>query len=200
MKKQYDPNFEMNVTTIFPGEFYATCRPELISTLLGSCISVVLIDPVNDVCGMNHFMLPGDSSCKTVFMSKKGKYGIFAMELLIDEMVNMGGSQKYFQAKVFGGGNVLPCYSDYTESVPVNNIRFVMQYLSDENIPVISSDIGGIEGRKVYFITEKKAVFVKKIYTPAVREIKAEEERIYINQISNPIHPSIHYAALSATI
>lgn len=200
MKKQYDPNFEMNVTTIFSGEFYATCQAELITTLLGSCISVVLIDPVNDVCGMNHFMLSGDSCHKPVFTSKEGKYGIFAMELLIDKMINLGGCERYFQAKVFGGGNVLPCYSDYTESVPVNNIRFVMQYLSDENIPVISSDIGGIEGRKIYFITERKAVFVKKIYTPAVREIKAEEERIYIGQISNPIHPSIHYAALSATI
>ena len=200
MKKRYDLNFEINVVTIFPGEFYATCRPELVTTLLGSCISVVLIDPVNNVCGMNHFMLPGDSSCKTVFTSKEGKYGIFAMELLIDEMVNMGGSQKYFQAKVFGGGNVLPVCFDYTESVPVNNIRFVKKYLLDENIPVISSDIGGIEGRKVYFITEKKAVFVKKIYTPAVREIKAEEERIYINQISNPIPSSVQYTALSATI
>ena len=198
MKKGYDTNLEMNVTTIFPGEFYATCRAELITTLLGSCISVVLLDPVNKVGGMNHFMMPGDSSCKTVFMSKEGKYGIFAMELLIDEMVNMGGCEKYFQAKVFGGGSVLPSYSDYTESVPSNNIRFVMQYLSDENIPVVSSDIGGFEGRKVYFLTEKKAVFIKKIYTPAVREIKAAEEKSYINQISAP--KAMQYEALSASI
>ena len=53
MKKRYDPNFEMNVITIFPGEFYATCQKELITTLLGSCISVVIIDPVNKVSGMN---------------------------------------------------------------------------------------------------------------------------------------------------
>jgi chemotaxis protein CheD len=198
MKKGYDLSLEMNVTTIFPGEFYATCQDELITTLLGSCISVVLLDPVNNVSGMNHFMLPGDSSCKTVFTSKEGKYGIFAMELLIDEMVNMGGCEKYFQAKVFGGGSVLPSYSDYTESVPVNNIRFVMQYLSDENIPVISSDIGGIEGRKVYFITEKKAVFVKKIYTPAVRKIQAIEEKSYINQISAP--EAMQYEALNTSI
>ncbi len=197
MKKGYDPSLEINVTTIFPGEFYATCQTELITTLLGSCISVVLIDPVNSVCGMNHFMLPGDSSCKTVFTSKEGKYGIFAMELLIDEMVNMGGRRGAFQAKVFGGGSVLPAYSGYTESVPVNNIRFVMKYLLDENIPVISSDIGGIEGRKVYFMTEKKAVFVKKIYTPAVREIKAAEEKSYINQISAP--KAMQYEALSAS-
>lgn len=198
MKKRYDPGFEMNVTTIFPGEFYATCQAELIITLVGSCISVVLIDPVNEVCGMNHFMLSGDSCYNPVFTSKEGKYGIFAMELLIDKMINLGGCKRYFQAKVFGGGSVLPTYSDYTESVPVNNIQFILKYLSDENIPVISSDIGGVEGRKVYFITEKCAVFVKKIYTPAVRKIQAIEERSYISQMVGP--ESIHYEALGASI
>ncbi len=174
MKKRYDPGFEMNVTTIFPGEFYATCQAELISTLLGSCISVVLIDPVNNVCGMNHFMLPGDSCHKPVFTSKEGKYGIFAMELLIDNMITLGGCERYFQAKVFGGGSVLPTYSDYSESVPVNNIRFVMDYLDDNSIPVVSSDIGGSTGRKVYFFTGRQAVFVKKIKTPFIRESEDE--------------------------
>ncbi|MCD6396207.1 MAG: hypothetical protein J7L71_01585 [Spirochaetaceae bacterium] len=198
MKKRYDENFEMNVTTIFPGEFYATCQAELITTLLGSCISVVLIDPVNNISGMNHFMLSGEVCHKTIFASKEGKYGIFAMELLIDKMVNLGGRRGGLQAKVFGGGSVLSSYSEYTESVPVSNIRFVMKYLSDENIPVINSDIGGNEGRKVFFLTEKKAVFVKKINTPAVRVIQAIEERSYINQMA--AHKTIQYQALSASI
>jgi len=198
MKKGYNPNLEMNVTTIFPGEFYATCQAELITTLLGSCISVVLIDPVNRVCGMNHFLLPGGLKSQPIFSSKDGKYGIFAMKLLIDEMVNLGGCGKYFQAKVFGGGSVLPSYSEYTKSVPVSNIRFVMQYLFDENIPVISSDIGGKEGRKVFFLTEKKAVFVKKINTPAVRGIQVVEEKSSINQMA--AHKTIQYQALSAPV
>ena len=198
MKKQYDPNFEMNVTTIFPGEFYATCQAELITTLLGSCISVVLIDPVNRVCGMNHFLLPGDSRSKPIFSSKDGKYGIFAMVLLLEKMITLGGCKSNFQAKIFGGGSVLSKYSDYTESVPVNNIRFILKFLADESIPVISSDVGGVEGRKVFFITEKQAVFVKKINTPAVREIKAAEEKSYLSRLSTP--SPMQYAALSASI
>jgi len=123
------------------------------------------------------------------------------MELLIDKMVNMGGKRGAFQAKVFGGGSVLSSYSEYSESVPESNIRFVMKYLSDENIPVISSDIGGNEGRKVFFLTEKKAVFVKKINTPAVREIKAVEEMSYIRHISAvPVSPDRQYTALRASI
>ena len=198
MNKKYDPIFKINVITIFPGEFYATCQAELITTLLGSCISVVLIDPVNRVCGMNHFLLPGDSGSKPVFSSKDGKYGIFAMVLLIEKMVTLGGCKNNFQAKIFGGGSVLQTYSDYTESVPVNNIRFVLQYLFDESIPVISSDIGGMEGRKVYFLTEKQAVFVKKIVAPAVRVIQAIEEKSYISQMA--AHKTIQYQALSASI
>jgi chemotaxis protein CheD len=174
MKKRYDPGFEMNVTTIFSGEFYATCQAELITTLLGSCISVVLIDPVNNVSGMNHFMMPGTSLCKPVFTSKKGKYGIFAMELLIEKMITLGGSKRYFQAKVFGGGSVLQTYSDYSESIPINNIKFVMEYLEDESIPVVGSDIGGTAGRKVYFFTGRKAAFVKKIETSAPLSIQHE--------------------------
>lgn len=93
----------MNVTTIFPGEFYATCQAEIITTLLGSCISVVLIDPVNIVGGMNHFMLPGESPYKPVFPSKEGKYGIFAMKLLIDKMITLGAT-KIFPGKGFWRG------------------------------------------------------------------------------------------------
>lgn len=199
MKKGYNLNFEMNATTIFPGEYYATCQAELITTLLGSCISVVLIDPVNNVSGMNHFVLSGESSHKTVFASKEGKYGIFAMELLIDEMVSMGGCVKYFQAKIFGGGSVLSTYSDCTETVPINNIRFILQYLSDESIPIISSDIGGIAGRMVYFFTGRKMVFVRKICTPAVRELQSAEEKIYLNQNSALSPSSMQYETLNAT-
>ena len=191
MNKKYDPIFKINVITIFPGEFYATCQAELITTLLGSCISVVLIDPVNNIGGMNHFMLSGDSCYKPVFASKEGRYGIFAMGLLIEKMITMGGSKKFFQAKIFGGGSVLQTYSAYTESVPEGNIRFVLQYLFDKSIPVISSDIGGMEGRKVYFLTEKQAVFVKKIDAPAVREIQAGEEKSYISQMA--AHETLKY-------
>ncbi len=198
MKKRYDPNFDINVITIFPGEVYATRQAELVTTLLGSCISVVLIDPVNKIGGMNHFMLPGISSSRPVFTSKEGKYGICAMEVLIEKMISLGGERKYFQAKVFGGGSVLQGYSDFTESVPVNNVRFIMEYLTDESIPIVGSDIGGIAGRKVYFFTGRDAAFVKKIETPAIREIKETEDVNYYRKISAPV--SRQYEALSASI
>ena len=167
MKKRYDPNFEMNVITIFPGEFYATGQRELITTLLGSCISVALIDPVNKVSGMNHFILPGISPDKPDFALKEGKYGIFAMELLIKDMISLGSSRKYIRAKVFGGGSVLQIYYNHRKSVSIENIRFVMGYLTNESIPIISSDTGGIAGREIYFFTGRDAAFVKKVTSPA---------------------------------
>ena len=93
---------------INPGEHYASNIPVTISTLLGSCIAVCLFDPVNHVMGMNHFLL----SCHRpfgngpIFSTDAGRYGINAMELLINEMYKLGARRSCLKAKAFGGGNL----------------------------------------------------------------------------------------------
>ena len=163
MTTLYNHKFDMDVLTILPGEFYATSKNELIATILGSCISVVLIDQVNNVFGMNHFVLPVPSSEDCLIDSLKGRYGIFAMELLINKMIKLGSGKIFLRAMVFGGGSVLQTYHSYNTFVPVNNIRFAYKYLESANIPVIAYDIGGTHARKLHFLTGKRLAFVKKI-------------------------------------
>lgn len=178
MKKGYDPKCRMKEITIFPGEYYATGGTELIVTVLGSCISVALTDPVNGICGMNHFMLPDDAADKHIFISQRGKRGIYAMELLIHEMIKLGSEKEFLRAKVFGGGSVLQSSCEYPV-VPRENIQCIFEYLENENIPLAALDVGGLQARKLYFFTESNTVFVKRIETPAVNNITAIEERNY---------------------
>ena len=126
--------YRLEMVTIFPGEYHATRQGRIISTLLGSCIAVVMYDSVNGIGGMNHFMLPDTINKERFYLSKSGKYGMYAMELLIGELIKLGGKKNNFRSKVFGGGSVLHSSEKYTFSVPENNIRFAFEYLKAENI------------------------------------------------------------------
>ena len=110
MNRYFDNHFQKDVVTIYPGEFYSTKENEMISTVLGSCVSIVLYDKENKVGGINHFMLAKDSSIAeldTQNTNKKlGKFGEYAIDLLIEDIKKHGGKVENFEAKVFGGGNI----------------------------------------------------------------------------------------------
>lgn len=99
--------------TIHPGEFYVTRKHLIISTLLGSCVAACLYDPVNKVAGMNHFMLSNKRYSRDMptCITEAGRYGVNAMELLINKMLNTGAEKKHLRAKAFGGGSLLPLKS-----------------------------------------------------------------------------------------
>jgi chemotaxis protein CheD len=178
----YNTRFQLELVTIFPGEFHATGQERVIYTLLGSCITVVLYDSAKKVGGMNHFMLPDTIDKERFYLSKSGKYGMYAMELLINELIKLGGIKKNFQAKVFGGGSVLGSGVGHVSQVPENNIRFAFAFLEQENIPVIASNVGGKEARKVYFFTKESRILLKKISKSQSAPI-ASEESAYFNKI-----------------
>lgn len=136
---------------IGPGEFYSSSQDIVISTLLGSCISVALYDKERKVGGINHFMLPFPQKQEGVVFSKSAKYGIHAMELLINDMYKKGGIRKALQAKVFGGSSVLQYKEEATYNIPKMNIEFVFKFLELERIPVESYSVGGVLPRKIYF-------------------------------------------------
>ena len=182
MNISYNTKFQLELVTIFPGEFHATGQERVIYTLLGSCISVVLYDPSKKVGGMNHFMLPDTIDKERFYLSKSGKYGMYAMELLINELIKLGGVKKNFKAKVFGGGSVLGDKVGHVAKVPENNIRFAFAFLEQEKIPVIASNIGGNEARKVYFFTKESRILLKKISKSKSAPI-ASEESAYFNKI-----------------
>jgi len=147
------------------GAVKASHKPAVLRTTLGSCIAVCLYDPHRRIGGMNHFMLPGSCHDETdvdgIGLSFASCFGVNAMELLINECMHLGANRQALVAKVFGGGHVLSTAED-DDSVPRRNVRFVMKFLADERIPVISSNTGGREMRKVFFVTDTGRIYLKR--------------------------------------
>ena len=154
----YDSYFGLHAAKIGPGELYASKRNILIVTVLGSCVSVCLRDPVARIGGMNHFMLP-DRAGNASLLSEPARYGAHAMEMLINNLLSMGAQRGRLEAKVFGAGRVLPGMSD----VGARNAQFALDYLERERIPVKARDVGGEHARKVYQFVESGRVLVKEI-------------------------------------
>lgn len=159
--RYYDRHFERNAVKILPGEYYATQGDTLIVTVLGSCVSVCLRDPVRMIGGMNHFLLPNDGSDGSGMVSESARYGVFAMEILINHLVKLGANRRSLEAKVFGGGNVLRGLA--TNNVGQRNAEFVLDYLKVENIPILAKDLLDDYPRKVYFFPDSGVVKVRKI-------------------------------------
>ena len=150
-----DHHFQHDAVKVLPGEYYVTTEDMVIMTVLGSCIAACLWDPKAKVGGMNHFMLPegaGDTS---------GRYGSYAMELLINEMMKRGARRETLQAKVFGGGQVMHSFT--TMNVGERNTAFVLEYLHTERIAVVSKDVLDIYPRKVCLFPATGKALVKRL-------------------------------------
>ena len=152
----FDHHFQHNAVKVLPGEFFVSHDSLAIMTVLGSCIAACLWDSRMRVGGMNHFMLPeGDSA------DASGRYGSYAMELLINEMMKLGARRETLQAKIFGGAQVMHNFT--TLNVGERNTRFVQDYLATERIPVVSEDVLDIYPRKVVFFPVTGKVMVKRL-------------------------------------
>lgn len=141
------------------GELYATNKPTVIQTVLGSCVAVCLFDTVNRIGGMNHIFLPGNSSSNIYDTSFR--YGENAMKYLIKRVLNLGGERKSLVAKAFGGANVLPSISENLGVGP-RIVDFVLDYLEKEKIEIIAHDLGGNKSRKVFFHTDTGMAHVRR--------------------------------------
>lgn len=171
----------MPLAKILPGEYYVTPHDEQIVTVLGSCVAACVRDRITRVGGMNHFMLPLITGRRLrderhEIIGAATRYGNYAMEHLINAILQHGGQRRNLEVKVFGGGKVMAAMTDVGDS----NIRFVLDYLKTEDIPIISSDLGDIYPRKVVFYPESGRVRVKKLkemptVTVVSRELKYRE-------------------------
>lgn len=160
--RYFDRHFACQAVKILPGEYYATTDKTLIVTVLGSCVSVCMRDPVTQIGGMNHFLLPNDETNNADDLaSSSARYGSYAMEVLINELLKLGASRNRLEAKVFGGGNVLKGLT--LTNVGQRNAEFVLDYLSREHIPLLAKDLLDQYPRKVYFFPETGLVKVRKI-------------------------------------
>lgn len=177
---------------IDPGEFYVTRRDEVISTLLGSCVAACLFDPINRVMGMNHFLLAyrNHAQHQPILESDEGRYGVHAMELLINELMKMGAQRSNLQAKCFGGGNVLHLREDRQNRQTVGdvNVMFIKEFLRNERIPMVSSCLGGNHGRNVHFVASDYSVYIKRIDTRQEESLANEERRYWKKSIDEHEH------------
>jgi len=162
----HDAAFRLDAVKLMPGEYFVHDADDLLlTTVLGSCVSVCLIDRVAHLGGMNHFMLPDGGSA--------GRYGVYAMELLINGMMKRGARRERLQAKVFGGGHVMSNFS--TIHVGEQNVSFIDQFLASERIPVLSRDVLDIHPRKVCLFPGSGRALVKKLAAAQASGIASQE-------------------------
>jgi chemotaxis protein CheD len=155
----FDRNFEIEAAKILPGEYYVTGRDMLLVTVLGSCVSACIRDTKTGIGGMNHFMLPeGDPNNP---LSESARYGGYAMEVLLNQLIKLGAQRSRLEAKVFGGGAVMRGFT--LHNVGERNSDFVLGYLDTERIRVVSQDLRDIYPRKVYYFPASGRVLVKKL-------------------------------------
>jgi len=163
----YDSHFKNEAVKVLPGEYFVSTEDILILTTLGSCITACLWDRVAKVGGMNHFMLPQGSS-------DSGRYGSFAMELLMNELFKMGATRGTLEAKVFGGGQVIGSINS-KDSVGKKNTSFILEYLKTERIALVSKDVLDVYARKVCFLPATGKAMVKRISTNNAAALEAQE-------------------------
>jgi len=155
----FDPEHNSDAAKILPGEYYVTARDMVIVTVLGSCVCACIRDKVSGIGGMNHFMLPDSGWDQNNPLGESARYGTYAMEVLINELLKMGANRRNFEAKVFGGGAVLRGFT--VGNVGERNAEFVLNFLQIEKIHVAAQDLLDIYPRKVYFFPRSGLVRVK---------------------------------------
>lgn len=169
--------------TLRIGGVFATDREAVIRTVLGSCISACLYDPISRVGGMNHFMLPVQSDMRET--TELTRYGVHAMEVLIGAIQRLGGRRDRLKAKLFGGGHVLATAASL-HSVPSLNIAFIEKFARNEQIDVVSQDLGGYLARRIHFYPQTGKVLVKRLGEHAIREIELEEAQVARVSVAPP--------------
>ena len=157
----------MKRINIHIGEYYSSAEPIIITTILGPCVSVCLFDPGSGTGGMNHILLPGQSSGKT--SPGNSKYAVNAMELLINQMMKLGADRYRIKAKVFGGAQIFPSLTRET-AMGLKNIEMVVDFLKTENIPILNYNFGGYDPRRIFFYTGTGDVLLQKIKSSEARE------------------------------
>src|SRR5262249_35054594 len=163
-------------------EYYVTRSDEAITTVLGSCVSACIRDPVANVGGMNHFMLPEDQAA----LGPRGqdapvlstRYGSHAVESLINDLLKLGARRGRLEIKVFGGGRVLTAMTD----IGARNIDFVRSYLNLERLPIDAQDVGGEQPRKVIYFPNDGKVKVRKLRPIENRGI-SDREKLYMDSL-----------------
>jgi len=155
------------------GQYRVGRTPEVLYTLLGSCVAVCLYDAAARIGGMNHILLPGRAE-EERRLDEVARFGLDAVALLVRALVAAGAARGRLAAKLFGGGHVIR-QMDEVSSPGFRNVRFISELMEQERIPVVASDLGGYEARKVWFRTDTADVLLKRVPVKLVAAVRREE-------------------------
>jgi chemotaxis protein CheD len=175
----FDREFRVDAVKILPGQYHAA-RAGAITTVLGSCVSTCLWDPGERIGGMNHFMLPGDTASPGSPWAASARFGVYAMEVLINEMLRLGADRRRLVAKVFGGAQLLAGFDRL--DVGAKNSEFVLEFLRVEGIRVLAQDLLDECPRKVHFFIDSGKVQVKRLALTPSEPVQLRE-REYLKRL-----------------
>jgi chemotaxis protein CheD len=175
----WDAGVKSWLVHLLPGQYYVSSRDELITTVLGSCVSTCIRDPELGVGGMNHFMLPEDPRKDSG--GNALRYGGFAIERLINELVKRGANRSRLEVKVFGGGQVIGTANDIGRA----NIEFVHEYLAEEQLAIVAEDTGGKLARRLRYHAPTGRALLKQL--PMQDNSVRERERAFREQLRSKV-------------
>jgi chemotaxis protein CheD len=188
VRRTWNETYQSYAARILPGEYYVTRNDEGVYTTLGSCISACIRDRVSGIGGMNHFMLPATEAAesdawKAASLSAATRYGNYAMEHLINEILRNGGKRQNLEVKIFGGGRIIASMTD----VGQRNIAFARDYLKTEGLLVTSEDVGDVFPRMVVYFPATGRVRVKRLRSLHNNTIASLENRYLESVKTQPV-------------
>lgn len=186
--RYFDENQELVVVNVHSGNYYVTDqRGEMIVTILGSCVAACLRDPLTGIGGMNHFLVPGNYDNDLRHASDAARFGVYAMEQLINEILKKGGAKQRLEAKVFGGGNV----TSSSAMIGTKNADFVREFLKREGITIASEHLGGTLPRRIHYYPDTGKVMMRLLKRKEDLRIIDEEQRYERTITTRPVEGDV---------
>lgn len=184
-------HFSEQRVVLSPGDYFASEKNVIISTLLGSCVAACLWDEQTRVIGMNHFLLAHSRYAKSepLWRTEAGKYGIQSMELLINSMMKRGARRENLKAKAFGGASTIENANRRDNFLCVGevNSRFILEFLKTDGIPLVASDLGGDVGRVIHFFSDDFSVYSRKMGKATQEKTLKQEQSFWKRSIREEV-------------
>lgn len=175
-----DKKTNSRVIKVFSGDCHVSDQPgDMMVTVLGSCIAACIRDPIAHVGGMNHFLLPDSVNAADAPM----RYGSYAMEQLINDIMKQGGRRERLEIKIFGGGNVIKSSAQIGDK----NVKFIREFLQGEGLKIAQEDLGGTCPRRIHYFPDSGKVMMRKIDKKEDIENVEKEEKTYSKSINDSV-------------
>ena len=186
-KRVFDAASGVTTVKLFSGDWYVSAdASEMLTTILGSCVSACVRDPIAGIGGMNHFLLPGDETTVSD-VSDAARYGVFAMERLINAILHAGGQRERLEIKVFGGSNVI----NNSIRIGSKNAAFIRHFLQQEGFRTACEDLEGDTPRRVHYFPVTGRVMLRKLNRREDLQVIDDETRYRREIAAQPVEGAI---------